>query len=165
VIRDFDPADTDQTTAVLALNAANVPEVGPMDANKLAFFASTSPYFKIVEGSAGEIIGMLIGLTQNEVAYQSPNFKWFCERNERFAYVDRIAIAENGRGQGWGPALYTDFASWARAQKLPMMCAEVNTIPPNPRSAHFHEVFGFEEAARTNPYGPNEEVAMLELTL
>lgn len=157
MIRDYTGADAE---AVLALNAACVPEVGPMDAAKLAEFVDWAPYFKVVEVD-GSIVGLLIGLTE-DAPYGSPNFGWFAERHPRFAYVDRVAVSEQARGGGWGPALYRDFEQWALDHERPVLCAEVNVEPPNPRSLRFHEIFGFESVDHFEPTGsPDYRVAML----
>lgn len=161
MIRDRIDADR---SALLELNAANVPEVGTMDEAKLDYFAEASPYFKVVEVD-GAVAGFLIGLTEANTDYPSKNYGWFIERYERFAYVDRIAIGEAARGQGWGPALYNDFRAWADANDRLLLLAEVNTEPPNPRSLRFHQIFGFDEVGRFRPYGPDEEVAMLAFDL
>lgn len=158
-----DRVDADHST-LLDLNAANVPEVGTMDEAKLDYFAERAPYFKVVEVDRS-IVGFLIGLTEANTDYPSKNYGWFAGRYERFAYVDRIAIGERARGQGWGPTLYHDFRAWAEANDRPWMLAEVNTEPPNPRSLRFHEIFGFDEVGRFRPYGPDEEVAMLAFDL
>ncbi len=148
MIRTYTEADADH---VLALNEACVPEVGPMDAGKLAGFADWAPYFKVVEVD-GAIVGMLIGLTE-EAPYDSPNFGWFTERYPLFGYVDRIAVSETERGSGWGPALYRDFEQWARDNQRSVLCAEVNVEPPNPRSLRFHEIFGFDPIEHFEPTG------------
>lgn len=158
------PAVVSDRRALLDLNAANVPEVGTMDDDKLSFFFETAPYFTVVELD-GAVVGMLIGLTEQNVAYPSKNYGWFCERNAAFAYIDRVCLAESCRGQGWGPALYRDVESWAVGIGRPLLAAEVNTIPANPRSLRFHEIYGFVEVGRFRPYGPDEEVAMLEKML
>lgn len=157
MIRNYTEADAEQ---VLALNAACVPEVGPMDAEKLAGFADWAPYFKVVEAD-GSVVGMLIGLTE-EAPYSSPNFGWFVERYPLFAYVDRVAVSETERGSGWGPALYRDFEQWARDNQRPELCAEVNVVPPNPRSLRFHEIFGFDPIEHFEPTGSDDyRVVML----
>ncbi len=161
MIRDY---QADDAAVVLAINAACVPEVGEMDAEKLALFAEISDWFKVVEVD-GAVVGMLVGLTENQDRYGSPNYAWFCDRNDSFAYVDRIALAAAARGQGWGPKLYESFAAWGRLTGRPIMAAEVNTIPDNPRSHHFHLRFGFAEVGRERPYGPDTEVAMYEFDL
>ena len=158
MIRDYTSSDQAQ---VLALNAACVPEVGPMDEAKLAGFVEWAPFFRVVE-SDGRVVALLIGLT--EVApYDSPNFAWFAERHPAFAYIDRVAVEEAQRGAGWGPALYREFEAWAKENGKPLLCAEVNTEPPNPRSLRFHDVFGFDMVDQFEPYGtPDYRVGLME---
>lgn len=158
MIRAYEPADAEQ---VLALNAACVPEVGPMDGAKLAEFEAWAPVLRVVD-VGGRIVGLLVGLTE-EAPYGSPNFGWFKERHPSFAYIDRVAIDERQRGAGWGPALYREFEAWARENGRRLLCAEVNTEPPNPRSLRFHDLFGFDMVAQFSPYGTDEyRVGMME---
>ncbi len=161
MIRQYRVSDAD---GVLGLNESCVPEVGPMDREKLSSFEEWAPYFKVVEVDDA-IVGFLIGLDQS-APYGSPNFGWFTERVDRFAYIDRIAVAESQRGQGWGPDLYHDFEKWARKRNLSAMTAEVNVEPPNPRSARFHQLFGFEEMQEFEPTGSSDyRVVMLRKRL
>ncbi len=161
MIRPYDDSDAE---AVLALNESCVPEVGPMDSTKLAAFAEWAPYLRVVDVE-GEIVGLLIGLTE-DAPYASPNFGWFAERYPLFAYVDRVAVSESQRGAGWGPALYRDFERWAVDNQRPLLCAEVNVVPPNPRSLRFHEIYGFESVEHFEPTGsPDYRVVMLTKAL
>ena len=160
MIRDYTSADAD---SVLALNESNIPEVGPMDRAKLDLLASESPCFKIVE-IEGAVAGMLIMLDETST-YPSLNYRWFRDRHASFAYVDRIALGEAARGQGWGPTLYEIATTYGVANGKPFLCAEVNTIPPNPRSLRFHEINGFVIADHRQPYGGEETVAMVEKPL
>lgn len=157
MIRRYADADAE---AVLALNAACVPEVGPMDEAKLADFARWAPYLKVVEHE-DRIVAMLVGLGE-DAPYPSPNFGWFVDHYPRFAYIDRVAVTEDQRGAGWGPALYRDFEQWAIDTQKPMLCAEVNVEPPNPRSLRFHEIYGFDAVEHFEPTGsPDYRVVML----
>lgn len=161
MIREYRTADADH---VINLNQACVPEVGPMDRDKLSSFEQWAPYFKVIDVD-GEIVGLLIGLDQT-APYASPNYGWFVEHVDRFAYIDRVALAESQRGQGWGPALYNDFEEWARKRGLPVLTAEVNVEPPNPRSVRFHEIFGFEPLDEVEPTGSSDyRVVMLRKRL
>ncbi len=161
MIRTYTASDAE---AVLALNEACVPEVGPLDETKLAAFADWAPYFYVVDVD-GVIGGFLIGLTE-EAPYGSPNFGWFVDRYPLFAYVDRIAISETQRGAGWGPTLYRHFEQWAKDNQRPMLCAEVNVEPPNPRSLRFHEIFGFDTVEQFEPTGSADyRVVMLRKAL
>ena len=131
-----------------------------MDEAKLASFVEWAPYFRVVE-VLDRIVGLLIGL-DHEAPYGSPNYGWFTDHLDRFAYIDRVAVAASQRGQGWGPALYQDFEAWAATSDLPQLCAEVNVVPPNPRSVRFHEIYGFETLAEFEPTGsPDYRVVML----
>lgn len=158
MIRAYQPTDAE---GVLALNEACVPEVGPMDAAKLAAFVEWAPFFRVVEVD-GAIAAFVVGLTDG-APYDSPNYAWFSERHPSFAYVDRVAVEESQRGAGWGPSLYREFEAWAKETGKPVLCAEVNTEPPNPRSLRFHDLFGFDMVDQFEPYGtPDYRVGLME---
>lgn len=135
-----------------------------MDQAKLDAFIEWAPYVRVVEVN-GSLAGLIIGLLE-DAPYDSPNFGWFATRYDQFAYVDRVAIAEVNRGEGWGPALYRDFEAWAVGQGRRTLCAEVNTVPPNPRSLRFHDLFGFDLVDQFEPTGsPDYRVGMMVKTL
>lgn len=160
MIRDYRTEDRD---VVLAINEMNLPDVGPMDGTKLDLFIEQAAGLSVVEVDAS-VVGMMILLGPG-ADYASPNYRWFSDRYDDFLYVDRIALAPEARGQGWGPALYAQFEAMAIDRGAPVMAAEVNTVPRNDRSLRFHDIAGFEEVARCQPYGGDEEVAMLVKTL
>jgi len=161
-MRAYQPSDAD---SVLALNAQCVPEVGEMDAEKLGYFATVAGLIAVEENESGDIVGFLIGLDEQASDYTSNNYAWFVERHKTFAYVDRIAIAEQSRGQGVGQDFYRATEAWAYGTGKSILAAEVNTVPDNPASHRFHQAFGFVEVGRGNPYGGGEEVAYYEKEL
>jgi uncharacterized protein len=156
-IRERTPDDDD---AVRAVNGANVPEVGPLDEDRLHLFSTRAASFDVVE-VGGAVVGVFVGLAE-DLPYTSPNYRWFADRHRRFAYVDRIALQPEVRGLGVADALYDRFESWARASGRPVVCAEVNVEPPNPRSLRFHERRRFTVVGELAPYGNHERVAMVE---
>lgn len=156
------PAQTSDLDDMLALNQASVPEVGPLDRAAIAGLVAGSPWSAVVDLD-GNVAGLLIGLVHG-ADYASPNYQWFSRRHERFAYIDRIALAEAARGAGHGPALYRAFETWAVSRGLPVLCAEVNLEPPNPRSLRFHQIYGFGQVGEQVAYG-TYRVAMLEKRL
>lgn len=159
-IRDATEADIEHAALV---NRANEPEVGPLDDDRVALFLDAAERFQVVEVD-GELAGVFVGLTEG-LDYRSPNYRWFCERHDRFAYVDRIALQPSARGLGIAAAIYEDFAAWARTTGRAVLCAEVNTVPPNPRSLAFHQRQGFVVIDEIAPYGGDERVAMVEKPL
>ena len=159
-IRDLGP---DDEAWVRRLNAENEPEVGPLDDDRFALFSAGASRFRVVV-AGGRIGGLFVGLVEG-LDYLSPNYQWFAARHERFAYVDRIALSPSLRGRGVADAVYDEFEAWARGSGRPVVCAEVNTEPPNPRSLGFHRRRGFVVVDETAPYGGDERVAMVEKRL
>lgn len=159
-LRPYEPADA---AGALALNEANVPEVGSADAERWAWLVELAEHVEVVE-DAGEVVAFLVGFAEGS-DYDSPNYRWFGARHERFAYVDRVAVAEAHRGTGIAHELYRSFEAWGRGRGAGVLCAEVNTVPPNPRSRRFHARLGFLPVAETEPWAetePGHLVAMVE---
>lgn len=160
MIRPFEPADAER---LLTLNAANVPDVGPMDRDKLDLLVSEAILAEVLELD-GRLEGAIVVLADGGT-YASPNYRWFAERHRSFAYVDRVMLTPATRGMGWGVAMYERAIAAARDAGKSVLAAEVNVEPPNPRSRQFHESLGFVEVGRLRPYRPDEEVALFELAL
>ena len=155
IIRDVDEQDLDM---VLTLNQSEVPHVGSIDLQKMRWFASNAAYFRVAM-SGDALAAFLVGLRPG-TSYQSPNYRWFCEHYDDFAYVDRIAVAEFGRRYGLASRLYADFAASVPASVSFMTC-EVNIKPPNDSSMRFHERLGFRQVGSHRTEEGNKEVAML----
>lgn len=133
--------------AILAINAANVPHVGAVDAAKLARLHGEA--FALRVARAGEVVVGFVLVMVESADYESPNFRWFVARHPRFVYVDRIAVAEGFRGLGVGRRLYGDVEALVRrrgagdGEHVAWLTCEVNLAPPNPGSMAFHERLGF----------------------
>lgn len=156
-IRD---ARSEDRKSIRRVNVANEPEVGPLDQSRLELFLRSAARYRVVV-IEGSIVGVFVGLAEG-LDYASPNYRWFADRHDRFAYVDRIALQSEVRGTGAADALYEEFEMWAKEAGRPVLCAEVNTVPPNPRSLRFHERRGFVVVDEVAPYGGEERVAMVE---
>ena len=161
--RPYEPADA---VGALALNQANVPEVGSADAARWEWLLALADHAEVVD-HAGEVVAFLVAFAEGS-AYDSPNYRWFGARHERFVYVDRVAVAEAHRGTGIAHDLYRSFEVWGRERGAGVLCAEVNTVPPNPRSLRFHQGLDFAVVADLEPWPdtePGHRVAMVEKAL
>jgi predicted GNAT superfamily acetyltransferase len=153
-LRDYRPDDDD---AVLALNAASVAVLSPLDDLRLRALAAQAARFRIAERD-GVPVAFLLALREGS-AYASPNYRWFAARYARFLYVDRVVVAEAARGDGLGAALYDDLFAFARAAGLDTVACEFDVEPPNEPSRRFHARFGFEEVGRQRLAG-GKQVSM-----
>jgi predicted GNAT superfamily acetyltransferase len=151
-------ATADDLPALAALNAANVPHLGAATAAHLGRLRELAHSAWVVE-AGGELAGFVLVLGPGR-PYDSLNYRWFAERYDRFAYVDRVAVAAGHRRRGIGRWLYGEVVSDAE-RWAPVLLCEVNVAPPNPVSHAFHAALGFEEVGRQPTEGGAKLVAML----
>jgi predicted GNAT superfamily acetyltransferase len=85
-------------------------------------------------------------------------------RVNRFAYVDRIAVASAARGRRIGETLYAA-AIEEFAGTRPVLLAEVNLEPPNPGSLRFHKRLEFREVGERWESDQSKGVVYLERAL
>jgi predicted GNAT superfamily acetyltransferase len=83
-----------------------------------------------------EIIGFIICFREGS-KYHSLNYKFFCDCENKFFYIDRIIIKKEYRRMGAGTLLYKHLSKVANLENLPI-CCEVNTNPINQISLNFH---------------------------
>jgi uncharacterized protein len=132
--------------AMLDLNAANETELSPLDQAELQQLLDQALYAGVV-GPVGRPQGLVIVL-DHLADYQSPNFLWFRDRHQQFAYVDRVVLAPPARGAGHAQRLYLAAFAAARAAGHTLICCEINEAPPNPASDRFHDRLGFASVGR-----------------
>ena len=158
-ITDVSSHDLD---TVLALNEAEVPHVGAIDIGGLSWFAHNADYFRICR-SGDRVAAFLIGLLPGS-EYPSPNYRWFCDRYNDFAYIDRVAVHTDFRRRGLASGLYADLQA-SLPQRARLLTCEVNVQPPNPGSMRFHENLGFEVVGEQVLDRGAKVVAMLVKTI
>jgi predicted GNAT superfamily acetyltransferase len=157
-ILKIQPEDYD---SVLALNEESVPHVNLIGASELEWFAENAAAAlaaRINDRLAGFIIGLRPG-TQ----YSSPNYQWFCDNYEDFAYIDRVIVSPRARRQGVAEALYAAFSS--SQADAPVLTCEVNIRPSNDGSMLFHKRMGFRQVSSQEIDGGQKEVALMEKKL
>ncbi len=159
IIRDVATRDIDE---ILSLNEAVVPAVNSVPIEQMHWFAAQAAYFRVAIAD-DRLASFLIGLRPG-VAYESPNYRWFCDKYEDFGYIDRIAVAANARRHGLATRMYDDFRASLEGEVGTMTC-EVNLRPPNEASMRFHERYGFSQVGSQSTDGGQKEVALMAKTL
>ena len=154
-LRDVNDADLD---AVLSLNEAVVPAVNSIPLEQMRWFAEHAAYFRVAMHE-DQLGAFLVGLRPG-IDYQSPNYRWFCDRYDDFGYIDRVAVADTARRNGLASKLYDDFRA-ALPGSVRVMTCEVNIEPPAEASIHFHERYGFEQIAAQRTEGGKKKVALM----
>lgn len=140
-IRTLEPADLD---ACVALNNGSIPAVSEADQAKMAKLVEES-LVSLVAVHDGEIVGFCVNFGPG-ADYHSVNYRWFCDRYDDFAYLDRIVVAPAARSTGIGAALYA--AVEREIAGTPWLFCEVNLRPRNDGSLRFHARLGFVEVGQ-----------------
>ena len=150
VFRTIEATDLDR---VLAINAANVPEVGDIDARELEFLVGESAIALVAEHDHA-LVGFC-GILPPGSTYTSVNYRWFMERHPDSLYLDRVAFDASAQGRGWGRAMYADVTRRMRDEFTDTtgLTLEVNIDPPNDPSLRFHAKQGFVEVGRQMSHG------------
>lgn len=154
------PMDGDDLDAVLALNEAHVPAVGPLDRPALERLVRQAETAVVVE-TDGELGGFAIALPPG-ADYGSPNYRWFSDRYDDFVYLDRVAVAATHQRRGVGRSLYDAVEAATDAARI---CCEVNIRPRNEPSLRFHAQRGFEAVGEQDTDGGAKRVVLLVRTL
>jgi len=155
IIRDVGAQDLDE---ILGLNEAVVPAVNSIPIEKMQWFAEHAAYFRVATAD-DRLAAFLIGLRPG-TAYESLNYRWFCDHYADFGYIDRIAVAAHARRHGLATLLYDDFQA-TLIDAVDIMTCEVNLQPPNEISMQFHERYGFMQVESQATEGGKKEVALL----
>ena len=143
---------------VLQLNDDSLPHLSRVDTNEVQWFADNAAYFRVLRIDA-RLAGFLIGLRPG-TSYSSPNYRWFSDNYDDFAYVDRVAVANWARRRGVAESFYNDFGH--SQSGVAVMTCEVNIRPPNTGSMQFHERQGFKRIGSQVIDDGEKEVAYLE---
>lgn len=154
------PVSYDDHADVLALNAANVVKLAPMDEDRLEQLQQWADRFDVVEVD-GRFGGFVITFAPGS-PYDSENYRWFGERHgDRFYYLDRIVLAVEHRRRGLGTFVYDEIERVAR--RYGRLALEVNLVPRNDASLAFHDRRGYVEVGQLGDH--DHLVAMMEKQL
>lgn len=147
------PVATADVTRLLEINQSNVPAVGSVDLDRFEYLVAESSIALVVEQD-GDPVGFCLVLP-GDSGYDSVNYRWFAQRYERFAYLDRVAFDATAQGRGLGGLLYGEVERLLRSRDdVDHLALEVNVDPPNEGSLRFHARLGFTEVGQQDtPYG------------
>jgi predicted GNAT superfamily acetyltransferase len=154
LLRPIAPADLPE---LLTINNAAVPNVNELDADRFAELVGLAEVATVAT-DGDVLLGFVLAMAEG-TGYDSLNYRWFTAHYPRFRYVDRVIVAESGRGTGTGTALYKAVFEHA-GPGVPVTC-EVNVRPPNEGSMRFHLRHGFAEVGRQDTEGGTKTVALL----
>jgi len=127
-------------TAMHEINAENIPAVGEETLQSLQSILNVSE-LAVGEFERDLLVGFALVLPPG-TDYESPNYRYFCDRFDNFAYLDRVAFRASHRGRGLGASMYQELEELL---DRPMLALEVNVVPPNEGSMRFHLRRGFVE--------------------
>jgi predicted GNAT superfamily acetyltransferase len=157
VLRPITSADHPQ---VLAWNQQHVELLSPLDEARLVILRDSADLGAVIT-AGGLDLGFVLTFGP-ESAYDSPNFRWFAERYDRFYYLDRVVVDPAARRTGLGTRVYDEIE--ARARRVgPVMCLEVNLDPPNQPSLEFHRRRGYAEVGQDDSTGHLVSLLVKEL--
>lgn len=128
---------------MLDINQENTPALGDEVLDSMAQLLSWSDLAlgcDVDDALVGFCLVMSPGLP-----YSSSNYRWFCDRYQDFAYLDRVGFASTHRGRGYGAALYAEVERRVDAEWFTL---EVNLQPLNEGSLRFHHRLGFLEVGQ-----------------
>jgi predicted GNAT superfamily acetyltransferase len=137
-LRDLERGDAPR---LLALNAASVRVLSPLDEQRLEYILALAHRSLVVEHD-GEVVAFALAIAPG-APYDSRNYSWFSERYERFLYLDRIAVDAPMRRHGLGGQLYD--AMEETAASFERMVCDVDIEPPNDVSLAFHAARGYRQ--------------------
>ena len=161
------PAPRDATSAdfpaVLALNEESVHFLSPLTPARLALLHDESAYHRVV-AIDGAVAAFLLAFREG-AGYDSPNYRWFAQRFERFLYIDRVVVANAFQGHGLGALLYADLFDFARAGGAARVTCEFDVDPPNEVSRRFHARYGFVEVGGQAVAGGRKTVSLQAVEL
>lgn len=146
---------------ILRLNRENVEVLAPMDLDRLLYFERVTELLWVAEAD-GKPAAFLIAMREGVSDYDSENYRWFSERYPCFLYVDRIVLDSFARGKGLGSFLYQQVFEHAAGEGIPVVLAEIDTVPYNAASLGFHRQMGFRQVGTQAVRKGTVEVSLQE---
>lgn len=144
---------------LIRINELSIPAVNSITEAKFEWFYNNSLYFRLIKSSGDEIYGFLLALNP-ALDYESINYKWFQNRYDQFAYIDRVAILKKYKRNGLGKKLYSDLEQTIK-DNYKMITCEYNLKPMNLESEKFHLAIDYERVGSLVTENGAKEVSLM----
>ena len=154
-LRDAAPADFPR---LLELNLESEHFLSPLPRARLENLHAEAAYHRVLETDQ-KIAAFLLAFREG-CSYDSPNYRWFAEKYDRFLYIDRVVVSADQQGKGLGKLLYMDLFAFAGRKEAVRVCCEFDVEPPNEPSRLFHQRFGFREVGTQRVAAGKKEVSL-----
>ena len=152
-------ATSSDLQTIRSINEAAIPAVNTVSIEEFLWFFKRSLYFKVSVNEKEQVCGFLLVLPTG-LDYESLNYKWFSKNFSAFAYIDRIAIKEEFRGQGIGKSLYLDLEQHV-GKGIKRIACEFNIKPVNTISKSFHEGLEYKRVGTQLTENETKEVSLM----
>lgn len=138
---------------VRKLNNQHIAAVGEVSANKYKYLFKIAHHAFVVKDQ-GQVVAFYLTVGE-DLDYNSKNYKFHASQGyAKFIYMDRIVVADGYQNLKIGTKLYAHLEKEMRREKLGILCAEVNVVPPNPGSTRFHKRLGFKVVGPGHEHEP-----------
>ena len=154
----IDLVNRSDLSAIRNVNEKAIPAVNTVSESEFEWFYENALYFKKVIKKV-ELAGFLLVLPTG-LNYDSLNYKWFSKRYTDFAYIDRIAIKENYKGNGVGTSLYLDLEK-SISDNIKLIACEYNIKPLNETSQNFHRKLNYINVGTQLTENNTKEVSLM----
>lgn len=154
----IDLVNRSDLSAIRNVNEKAIPAVNTVSESEFEWFYENALYFKKVVQNV-KLAGFLLVLPTG-LNYDSLNYKWFSKRYKDFAYIDRIAVKENYKGNGAGTSLYLDLEK-SISDKIKLIACEYNIKPLNKISQKFHRKLNYINVGTQLTENNTKEVSLM----
>ena len=160
ILRQYEARDLKR---VLELNKHLVHFLSPLTEESLLDLLKMCDYKYVVQ-IEDQVEAFVLALSDKK-NYESVNYQWFMENYDQFLYIDRVVVSASCQSKGIGNFIYKKMINHAKADGYPLLVAEIDVEPANPKSLKFHKKFGFKEVGRQSIYGGKKVVSLQALDI
>ena len=160
ILRAYEDRDLKR---VLELNQDLVHFLSPLSEETFTDLLQVCDYKYVVE-IEGKVEGFVLALSEGK-NYKSVNYQWFTNHYDHFLYIDRIVVSRACQSKGIGNFIYKKMIEHVKADGYPLLVAEIDVEPANPKSLNFHKKFNFKEVGRQSIYGGKKVVSLQALEI